>query len=382
MKCSISDIATASIPLFSQPRSRSERSEGVTLASMAKKLPLWFRAGIKYDTEARVTTLWLLRAIAAASLLVPLGLFAFASWISFHDTQALADERISRSLDVMEEEALKAFQSVNVAIDGIQRLLGARTAREITANEPRLHADLVAIKANCLKSNLFGCSDQMDDRLSSHASCRHPRCFMEIRTILQCLVTIRTSFTLGTSMRRSLEANRISRSIARGATRRQFRRSDRDVAAAKRLQPFSRGIFFEDRGTRERRGSCIRCSSAALIGIGASTAIGCSVDYTGAFPGFRNAVKSIPCWTASSCRRTCRENWTTSERPTRSSGRTAGLGCSCSRRSSSCIKMQLASVGPRRWRHWRSFSPLDSSLSCRLRPIRCGAGRISTAPSQ
>jgi len=56
-----------------------------------------------------------LRLFAVAALLLPLSLFLFASWISYRDTQALADERITRSLDVMQEQALKTFQSVMVA---------------------------------------------------------------------------------------------------------------------------------------------------------------------------------------------------------------------------------------------------------------------------
>jgi signal transduction histidine kinase/ActR/RegA family two-component response regulator len=77
-----------------------------------------------------------------------LALFLVASWVSLNHVQALANERISHSLDVMEEQALKAFQSVTVAIDGIQYLLGNRSAAEIAADEPQLHAALVALNAN------------------------------------------------------------------------------------------------------------------------------------------------------------------------------------------------------------------------------------------
>jgi two-component system, NtrC family, sensor kinase len=114
---------------------------------MADKRVLKVHANPEQDARARNATLRLLRGLAAASLLLPLALFVFASWVSLHDMQALADERISRSLDVMEEQALKAFQSITVAIDGIQRLLGDRSATEITADEPQIHAALVTINA-------------------------------------------------------------------------------------------------------------------------------------------------------------------------------------------------------------------------------------------
>ena len=103
--------------------------------------------GLTQESEARAATLRLLRVLATASLLVPLALFAFASWISLPDMKVLADERISRSLDVMEEQALKTFQSVTVAMEGIQRMLGSRSSAEIIADEPQLHDDLVKINA-------------------------------------------------------------------------------------------------------------------------------------------------------------------------------------------------------------------------------------------
>lgn len=114
---------------------------------MPKKVDSEFNHRLTKDARARITTLRLLRVLAVASLVVPFALFLFASWLSLRDMQALADERISRSLDVMEEEALKALQSVTVAIDGIQRMLGSRSAAEIAADEPRLHAELVKINA-------------------------------------------------------------------------------------------------------------------------------------------------------------------------------------------------------------------------------------------
>jgi len=103
-------------------------------------------AGLTQDAHARAATLRLLRVLAAASLLLPLALFAFASWVSLRDMRTLTDERISRSLDVTEEQALKTFQSITVAIDGIQRILGTRSPSEIAADEPRLHAELISIE--------------------------------------------------------------------------------------------------------------------------------------------------------------------------------------------------------------------------------------------
>jgi two-component system NtrC family sensor kinase len=99
------------------------------------------------DVQARVTTIRLLQVLAAAALLLPLLLFSYASWISYRSTQALADERIGRSLDVMQEQALKVFQSMQLALDTIDDLLGNRTADEIAADEAALHQRLRQIQA-------------------------------------------------------------------------------------------------------------------------------------------------------------------------------------------------------------------------------------------
>ncbi len=98
------------------------------------------------DAQARAATLRLLRLLAAAALILPLSLFLFASWISYRDRQALTEERITRSLDVMQEQALKAFQSITVALDAIDRLLDGRSPAEIAAAEPHLHAELDRIE--------------------------------------------------------------------------------------------------------------------------------------------------------------------------------------------------------------------------------------------
>lgn len=115
------------------------------LGKMSIKPAFRLPAGLTRHPQSRRAMLRLLRFLAAGSIFLPLALFSFASWLSLRDMQALADERISRSLDVMEEQALKTLQSVTIAIDEIERLLGARTASQIAADEPYLHNQLVAI---------------------------------------------------------------------------------------------------------------------------------------------------------------------------------------------------------------------------------------------
>jgi signal transduction histidine kinase/CheY-like chemotaxis protein len=99
------------------------------------------------DEQSRAATIRLLRIMAAAALLLPLLLFLFASWRSYLGTQALASERLERSLDVMQEQALKVFQSMNLALDAIDNLLGHRSAAEIKTDEERLHQELRRIQS-------------------------------------------------------------------------------------------------------------------------------------------------------------------------------------------------------------------------------------------
>jgi len=99
------------------------------------------------ERQARATTLRLLRILAAAALLMPLLLFLFGSWLGYRSTQALANERIERSLEVMQEQALKVFQSMNLALDTIDDLLANRSEAEIQADEAEIHARLRRIQA-------------------------------------------------------------------------------------------------------------------------------------------------------------------------------------------------------------------------------------------
>ena len=99
------------------------------------------------DAQARATTVRLLQVLAAAALLLPLLFFAFASALSYRATYALADERIERSLDVLQEQALKVFQSMNLALDTIENMLAGLSEADIRANEERLHMRLRQIQS-------------------------------------------------------------------------------------------------------------------------------------------------------------------------------------------------------------------------------------------
>src|SRR5579871_4540429 len=92
--------------------------------------------------HARLATIRLLQILAVAALLFPLLLFSVASVVSQRSAQSLSEERIDRSLDVMSEHALKVFQSLILALDAIDNLLGGRSDAEIGVDGARLHGEL------------------------------------------------------------------------------------------------------------------------------------------------------------------------------------------------------------------------------------------------
>ena len=100
------------------------------------------------DAQARATTVRLLQVLSVAALLLPLLFFAIASALSYRSTYALADERIERSLDVLQEQALKVFQSMNLALDTVENTLADLSEADIRANEERLHLRLRQIQGS------------------------------------------------------------------------------------------------------------------------------------------------------------------------------------------------------------------------------------------
>jgi two-component system, NtrC family, sensor kinase len=94
---------------------------------------------------ARLTTLRLLRIMMAAALVLPVLLFALASWISYQDIHALADERIERSLDVIQEQALRVFQSISLAFLSVDDLINDHSDADTESNQLHLHDQLSLI---------------------------------------------------------------------------------------------------------------------------------------------------------------------------------------------------------------------------------------------
>ena len=83
-----------------------------------------------------------LRLLIAASLVFPILLLGYASVINYRAAWTGADERIERTLDVLQEHALKVFETVDLAIDTATEVLRGFSDDDIRAGEARFHARL------------------------------------------------------------------------------------------------------------------------------------------------------------------------------------------------------------------------------------------------
>src|SRR4051812_42116098 len=98
--------------------------------------------------QQRARTIRLVRLAMAASLVLPALLFAVASWRNYQSAHVLADERLIRSLDVQREQALKAFQLVDLALNTANDLIAKLSEDEIRGEAERLHVQLHKIIEN------------------------------------------------------------------------------------------------------------------------------------------------------------------------------------------------------------------------------------------
>ena len=81
----------------------------------------------------------LLRVLLAASLLVPLMLFVFASWLDYRGAFADADRDLLRTSEVAREQAAKLFDSEAQVIDRVNELMRGMGVADVHRQEPELH---------------------------------------------------------------------------------------------------------------------------------------------------------------------------------------------------------------------------------------------------
>ena len=98
-------------------------------------------------SKARDSAVRLLQVLMIASVVLPAALFAYASWFTYREVHAVADERITRSLDVMQEQSLKVFETVDRTFAEVNEIVRGMSDEEIRAAGPRLEPRLARIVA-------------------------------------------------------------------------------------------------------------------------------------------------------------------------------------------------------------------------------------------
>ena len=98
-------------------------------------------------SKARDSAIRLLQLTMIASVILPAALLAYASWFTYREVHAVADERITRSLDVMQEQSLKVFQTVDRTFAEINEIVRGMSDAEIRATQPQLQPRLSRIVA-------------------------------------------------------------------------------------------------------------------------------------------------------------------------------------------------------------------------------------------
>jgi two-component system NtrC family sensor kinase len=78
----------------------------------------------------------------AASLALPVALFAFASAVSWNSTRDTADRQIARTLDVAHEHALKVFETIDRSLSEINEIIRGIPDAGIKSREEALHLRL------------------------------------------------------------------------------------------------------------------------------------------------------------------------------------------------------------------------------------------------
>jgi two-component system NtrC family sensor kinase len=99
---------------------------------------------ISMRTE-RESAIRLLKLMMIASLVLPAALYGYASWVSYRDTHAAADERLERSLDVQQEQALKVFETVDRTFAEVDEVIRGMSDDQIRAAQATLHPRLERI---------------------------------------------------------------------------------------------------------------------------------------------------------------------------------------------------------------------------------------------
>jgi hypothetical protein len=116
---------------------------------------------------ARESAVRLLKLMMVASLVLPAALYAYASWVSYRDTHAAADDRIDRLLDVQQEQALRVFQTIDRTFAEVDEVVRGMSDEQIRVAQVSL---LVASPSGTYRGCHAGIAGDCTDRPRRHAT--------------------------------------------------------------------------------------------------------------------------------------------------------------------------------------------------------------------
>ena len=117
----------------------------------------------------RDAALRLLKTMLVASIVFPLSLFAYASWVNYEIALTRADEHLAGSLTILSEQALKVFQSVDLTFTSVGVILGDLSDEQIKASEQSLHLQLSKLEKAVNSVDAIVVADSKGRRLVSSA---------------------------------------------------------------------------------------------------------------------------------------------------------------------------------------------------------------------
>jgi two-component system NtrC family sensor kinase len=94
----------------------------------------------------RDAALRLLKTMLVASIVIPVAIFCYASWVNYRSAFDHADEELKASLNILSQHASGIFQSVELAFTAADAIIGDLTDEQIKASEQTLHAQLSKIE--------------------------------------------------------------------------------------------------------------------------------------------------------------------------------------------------------------------------------------------
>ena len=86
-----------------------------------------------------------LRLLVAASIILPIAIFAFGAWLSYHEHLAEGRDRVQRNLNTIYEHALKVFETFELSARYLDETIAGTTEADIRKRESEFNARLKSI---------------------------------------------------------------------------------------------------------------------------------------------------------------------------------------------------------------------------------------------